>query len=39
MMTILSHAGGWDEITLICIPLIGVGALLWAANRWAQKRT
>jgi hypothetical protein len=38
MSTILSHAGGWDEIALIAAPLLGVGGLLWAANRWAKKR-
>lgn len=38
MSTILSHAGGWDEIALIAVPLLGVGGLLWAANRWAKKR-
>jgi hypothetical protein len=38
MSTILSHAGGLDEIALIAAPLLGVGGLLWAANRWAKKR-
>ncbi|MGY9075401.1 MAG: hypothetical protein ACKVHU_20915 [Acidimicrobiales bacterium] len=35
---ILCHAGGWDEIVIIAAPLLVVGALLWAANRWAKKR-
>jgi len=36
-MTLLAHQGGWDEILLVALPVLALGALLWVANRRAEK--
>ncbi len=33
----IAHQGGWDEALLIAAPLTGLAALLWLANRRANR--
>ena len=34
---VLGHQGGWDEIALVAGPIVILGALLWFANRRADR--
>ncbi len=34
---LLAHQGGWDEIALVAGPIVILGALLWLANRRADR--
>lgn len=34
---LLAHEGGWDEILLVAGPIVVLGALLWLANRRADR--
>lgn len=34
---LLGHQGGWDEIALVAGPIVILGALLWLANRRADR--
>jgi len=33
LFPILGHQGGWDEILLVAVPLLGLAMLLLIANR------
>lgn len=35
---LLAHQGGWDEIGMVAVPLLVVGALLVLANRRAKEQ-
>jgi hypothetical protein len=37
MSTLFAHQGGWDEVLLVAGPIVILGALLWLANRRADK--
>lgn len=34
---VLAHQGGWDEIALVAGPILILGAVLWLANRRADR--
>jgi hypothetical protein len=34
---VLAHQGGWDEMLLVIVPLLLIGALLRVANRRANR--
>ena len=34
---VLAHQGGWDEVTLVLIPVAVIVILLWLAGRRAAK--
>lgn len=36
-MQLLAHQGGWDEIALVAVPLLGLWLLLAMANRRAKR--
>ncbi len=33
----LAHAGGWDELLVLLVPLALVALLLWLANRFGNE--
>ena len=36
-LVVLAHEGGWDEILLVAGPIVVLGAILWLANRRADR--
>lgn len=34
-LDLLAHAGGWDEILMVGVPVLVFGSLLWLARRRA----
>jgi hypothetical protein len=34
---VLAHQGGWDEMLLVLVPIAIFAALLWVANRRANR--
>jgi len=36
-LQLLGHQGGWDEIALVAGPILILGAVLWLANRRADR--
>ncbi len=33
----LAHAGGWDELLVLIVPLVLIALVLWLANRLGNK--
>ena len=36
-LQLLGHQGGWDEVALVAGPILILGAVLWLANRRADR--